>query len=123
MVKILLVDDNEDNLEILERWLTRRDYEIAVAMDGQQAVTRARDELPDLIVMDMNLPVLDGWTATSQIKSDVHLKHIPIIGLSAYNQQMDRDQAMAAGCDAYEVKPVDSEQLLSTITLLLGKKG
>jgi two-component system, cell cycle response regulator DivK len=121
VVKILLVEDNEDNRDMLIRRLQRRGYDIVVAVDGAEGVQKAASESPDLILMDMGLPVLDGWAATSQIKGSTVTKHIPIIGLSANAMAGDREKGIAAGCDDYDTKPVDINSLLGKIQALLGK--
>jgi two-component system cell cycle response regulator DivK len=119
MAKLLLVEDNEMNRDMLVRRLTRRGYQIVVAVDGNQALAMAAAEQPALILMDMNLPVLDGWEATRQLKANPATRHIPIIGLTAYAMAGDRERALAAGCDDYEVKPIDLPRLLAKIVALL----
>jgi len=119
MTKILVVEDNEMNLDMLSRRLSRRGYEIIIATDGAQGVKLAQSERPDLILMDMSLPVLDGWQATRQIKSDPELKAIPIIALTAHAIAGDREKALAAGCDEYETKPVKFPELMAKISLFL----
>jgi len=119
MAKILLVEDNEINRDMLVRRLQRRGFNMMTAVDGQQAIDMTRSEMPDLILMDMSLPVLDGWEATRQIKADPHLKHIPIIGLTAHAMIGDRDQALKAGCDDYATKPVEFEKLVELINRLI----
>src|SRR5687768_15969831 len=106
MPKILLVEDNEMNLDMLSRRLERRGYQIVIAMDGAQGVNLAKSETPDLILMDMSLPVMDGWEATRRIKGDSTVQHIPIIALTAHAIAGDREKALAAGCNEYESKPV-----------------
>jgi two-component system, cell cycle response regulator DivK len=123
MTKILLVEDNEDNRDMLIRRLQRRGFEIVIAVDGAEGVRLAGSEMPDLILMDMGLPVLDGWTATSQIKASPQTHHIPIIGLSANAMQGDRERGIAAGCDDYDTKPVEIQRLLEKISALLGKES
>lgn len=120
MARILLVEDNEMNLDMLSRRLKRRGYEVLIAMDGAQGVQMARDEAPDLILMDMSLPVMDGWEATRRIKSNSDLNQIPIIALTAHAIAGDREKALAAGCDEYESKPVKFPQLLGKIEQFLG---
>jgi two-component system, cell cycle response regulator DivK len=120
MPKILLVEDNEDNRDMLIRRLERRGFSIIVAVDGQQGVELATSELPDLILMDMSLPVMDGWTATGIIKNNAATSHIPIIGLSANAMQGDAERGRAAGCDDYDTKPVDMARLLEKIGALIG---
>jgi two-component system cell cycle response regulator DivK len=121
VVKILLVEDNEDNRDMLIRRLQRRGYDIVVAVDGAEGVQKAASETPDLILMDMGLPVLDGWAATSQIKASATTRHIPIIGLSANAMAGDREKGIAAGCDDYDTKPVDINSLLGKIQALISK--
>jgi CheY-like chemotaxis protein len=120
MPKILLVEDNELNRDMLSRRLTKRGYEISVAIDGVDGVEKARSSRPDLVLMDMSLPLKDGWEATSDLKSDPSTSHIPIIGLSAHAMDGDRDKAMRAGCNDYDTKPVELERLLGKIEALLG---
>ncbi len=115
MVKILIVEDNEDNRDMLVRRLARRGYETIVAVDGQQGIELANAERPDLILMDMSLPVLDGWEATRQLKASAQTAHIPIIGLSANAMAGDREKGLAAGCDDYDTKPVEITRLLEKI--------
>lgn len=119
MARILLVEDNEMNLDMLSRRLQKREYEVLIATDGAQGVQMATDELPDLILMDMSLPVMDGWEATRRIKSNADLAHIPIIALTAHAIAGDREKALAAGCDEYESKPVKFPQLLAKIKQFL----
>ena len=120
MPKVLLVEDNEMNLDMLTRRLQRRNYEVLIAQDGARGIELARSEKPDLILMDMSLPVLDGWQATRQIKADDDLKHIPIIALTAHAIAGDREKALAAGCDEYETKPVKFPELMAKIAQFLG---
>ena len=119
MPKILLVEDNEMNRDMLSRRLAKRGYQIAIALDGVQGVELARSELPDLILMDMSLPLKDGWQATAEIKADPATSSIPVIGLSAHAMSGDRDKAMQAGCDDYDTKPVELDHLLTKIEALL----
>ena len=119
MPKILLVEDNEMNRDMLSRRLVKRGYQVAIALDGVQGVEAARTELPDLILMDMSLPVKDGWQATAEIKADPLTSSIPVIGLSAHAMSGDRDKAMQAGCDDYDTKPVELDRLLTKIEALL----
>jgi CheY-like chemotaxis protein len=121
MTKILLVEDNDINRDMMSRRLQRRAYVMVTAVDGRQAVDMARSENPDVILMDMSLPVMDGWEATRQIKSDPNVKHIPVIGLTAHAMVGDREQALKAGCDDYATKPVDFEKLVELINKLLTK--
>ncbi len=120
MAKILLVEDNEMNLDMLSRRLERRGYEILIAMDGAQGVKIASEQQPDLILMDMSLPVMDGWEATRRIKSDAVTKNIPVIALTAHAIAGDREKALAVGCDEYESKPVKFPRLLEKIEQFLG---
>jgi CheY-like chemotaxis protein len=116
---ILVVDDNEPSRDALSRRLGRRGYRIVMAADGQQAVATARLELPDLILMDLGLPGIDGWEATRQLKAGNVTSHIPVIVLSAHAMTNDRDLALAAGADDFDTKPVRFEQLLAKIDTLL----
>jgi two-component system, cell cycle response regulator DivK len=120
MPKILLVEDNEMNRDMLSRRLRRRGYEVLIAEDGQQGVDMARAEQPDLVLMDMSLPVKDGWEATREIKADAALAAMPVIALTAHAMAGDRERVLAAGCDDYDTKPIDLERLLGKITSLLG---
>lgn len=119
MAKILVVEDNEMNLDMLSRRLTRRGHEILIATDGAQGVKLAESEKPDLILMDMSLPVLDGWQATRQIKANADIKHIPVIALTAHAIAGDREKCIAAGCDEYETKPIKFPNLMEKIDHLL----
>ena len=119
MVKILLVEDNEMNWDMLSRRLKRKGYEVVVATDGKQGVALAASEAPDLILMDMGLPVLDGWEATRQIKQSTGIQTIPIIALTSHAMKGDREKALSAGCDDYDVKPIDFPRLLEKIQQLL----
>jgi two-component system cell cycle response regulator DivK len=121
MSTILLVEDNELNRDMLSRRLERRGFTVVIAMDGQEGVDLARAKLPDLILMDMSLPVLDGWTATRALKSEAATKKIPIIALTAHAMQGDREKAMEAGCDDYDTKPVDLARLVGKMEVLLGR--
>ena len=123
MPKVLLVEDNEMNRDMLSRRLTRRGYEVAVALDGEQGVAMARSETPALILMDMSLPGLDGWEATRRIKAAPETRAIPVIALTAHAMAGDREKAIAAGCDDFDTKPVDLERLLGKIEALLGGKA
>lgn len=118
-IKILIVEDNELNLDMLSRRLQRKGYEIISAVDGEKGVNIARTENPDLILMDLSLPVLDGYDATRQLKSDPQTHSIPIIALTAHAMVGDREKAVAAGCDDYEVKPIDLPLLLEKIERLV----
>ena len=115
MAKILLVEDNEMNLDMLSRRLQRRGYDVLVATDGATGVNIAKAEMPDLILMDMSLPIMDGWEATRRIKADNTTSAIPIIALTAHAIAGDREKAIAAGCDEYESKPVKFPALLAKI--------
>ena len=119
MATILLVEDNEMNYDMLSRRLRRKGYDVLIATDGQMGVEMARAEMPALILMDMSLPVLDGWEATRQLKAAAETRAIPIIALTAHAMAGDRDQALAAGCDDYDSKPVEFERLLDKINGLL----
>jgi CheY-like chemotaxis protein len=119
MPKVLLVEDNEMNRDMLSRRLTRRGFEVVFAADGQQGVDLARSERPDIILMDMSLPVMDGWEATRRIKADATMRTIPVIGLTAHAMSGDREKAIEAGCDDYDIKPVEIDRLLGKINRLL----
>ena len=121
MPKILLVEDNEMNWDMLSRRLRRKGYEVVIATDGKQGVDTALSEVPDLILMDMSLPVLDGWEATRQIKAAPETGSIPIIALTAHAMAGDREQALAAGCDDYDIKPIEFKRLLTKMKALLEK--
>jgi len=123
MPKILLVEDNEMNRDMLSRRLTKRGYQVAIALDGVQGVELARSESPDLVLMDMSLPLKDGWEATAEIKSDPATSSIPVIGLSAHAMSGDRDKAMQAGCDDYDTKPIELDRLLKKIESLLAERA
>ena len=118
-MKILYLEDNEDNVYMLARRLRRHGFEIAVAPDGERGMAAARAERPDLILMDLSLPVLDGWEATRRLKAAPETRAIPVIALSAHAMERDRERALAAGCDDYDTKPVDRERLLAKIRALL----
>ena len=122
MAKILLVEDNEMNWDMLSRRLGRRGYEVVVAVDGEQGVAMSRSELPDLILMDMSLPILDGWEATRQIKAAPETKGIPVIALTAHAMVGDKEKAIAAGCDDYDTKPIEFKRLLDKIDTALVKE-
>jgi CheY-like chemotaxis protein len=119
MAKILIIEDNEMNRDMLSRRLARRGYEIIMAVDGEEGIATARAANPDLILMDMSLPVVDGWEATRRLKADVETQTIPVIGLTAHAMAGDRDKAIAAGCDDYDTKPVELDRLLQKIEALL----
>ena len=123
MTKILYVEDNEDNVYMLSRRLKRKGFEIVIAVDGEQGVEMASSEKPDLILMDLSLPKMDGWTATKQIKSNNDLKSIPIIALSAHAMEEHKQRALDSGCNDYDTKPVDINRLLSKISNQLGIKN
>jgi CheY-like chemotaxis protein len=118
--KILLVEDNEMNRDMLKRRLERRGYRVFVAVDGKQGLEMASSESPDLILMDMSLPEMDGWEAARRLKTDPSLSRIPLIALTAHAMAGDREKAMRAGCDDYDTKPVDLPRLLEKIQALLG---
>jgi len=120
MHRILIVEDNEMNRDMLSRRLERRGYTILMAVDGQNGVEAARREKPDLILMDMSLPVIDGWEATRVLKADAETAHIPVIALTAHAMEGDRTKAMDAGCNDYDTKPVELPRLLEKIQNLLG---
>jgi two-component system, cell cycle response regulator DivK len=122
MPRILVVEDNEMNRDMLSRRLARKKYEVLVAVDGGEGVVMARSEAPDLILMDMSLPVVDGWEATRQLKASPETKAIPIIALTAHAMSGDREKAMEAGCDDYDTKPVELPRLLGKIEALLGER-
>jgi CheY-like chemotaxis protein len=121
MAKILLVEDNEMNRDMLSRRLLRRGFEVVMAVDGGQAVTMAEGERPDLILMDMSLPVMDGWEATRRVKAAEATGHIPIIALTAHAMSGDREKALGAGCDDYDTKPIEMPRLLEKIDALLAR--
>ena len=119
MPKLLLVEDNEMNRDMLSRRLQRKGFDVVFALDGQAAVELANSERPDLILMDMSLPVMDGWEATRRIKSEADIKNIPIIALTAHAMSGDREKALEAGCEEYDTKPVDFPRLIEKIKVLL----
>ncbi|KAF0132352.1 MAG: Response regulator receiver protein [Methylocystaceae bacterium] len=119
MVKILLVEDNEMNRDMLSRRLRRNGYEVVIAIDGQQGVDMAAAESPDLILMDMSLPVIDGWEAARQVRENEATRKIPVIALTAHAMAGDREKAIEAGCDDYDTKPVEITRLLGKITALI----
>lgn len=119
MARILLVEDNEMNRDMLSRRLARRGHEVLIAIDGGEGVARASADLPDLILMDMSLPVLDGWEATRRIKADPATSKIPLIALTAHAMAGDREHALAAGCDDYDTKPIELDRLAEKIAALL----
>ena len=117
-MKILYVEDNDDNIYMLDRRLKRSGFTVLIARDGAEGVTMAGAELPDLILMDMGLPVIDGWEATRQIKAAAETKHIPVIALTANAMTGDKEKALAAGCDDFDTKPVELDRLLGKIQAL-----
>jgi CheY-like chemotaxis protein len=119
MPKILLVEDQEMNRDMLSRRLRKRGYEVEIAVDGAEGLEKAKSTSPDLILMDMSLPVIDGWEATRRLKADDETKGVPIIALTAHAMSTDREKAMEAGCDEYETKPVELPRLLAAIEKLL----
>jgi CheY-like chemotaxis protein len=121
MAKVLLVEDNEMNRDMLSRRLERKGFDVVFALDGQAAVEMAESERPDVILMDMSLPVMDGWEATRRIKADGELKSIPVIALTAHAMSGDREKALEVGCEEYDTKPVDFPRLVDKINKLLKK--
>lgn len=119
MTKILIVEDNEMNLDMLSRRLARKGYEIISARDGESGITACRDQRPDVVLMDMSLPVMDGWSATRALKQDVATAQIPVVALTAHAMQADREKALEAGCDAFATKPIDLPELIQTIESLV----
>ena len=119
MTKILYVEDNEMNRDMLSRRLERRKYEVSLALDGKEGLEKMKSEKPDLVLMDMGLPVMDGWEATSTAKSDEEIKKIPIIALTAHALESDREKALGCGADDFDTKPVDFKRLLGKIENLL----
>ena len=122
MLRILLVEDNDMNRDMLSRRLVRNGYEVLLAMDGQQGIDMALSEHPDLILMDMSLPVIDGWEATRRIKANDATRRIPVIALTAHAMAGDREKAIEVGCDDYDTKPVEISRLVGKITALLKPK-
>jgi CheY-like chemotaxis protein len=120
MAKILLVEDNEMNRDMLTRRLQRRGHEVLVAVDGADGLAKAQHHLPGLILMDMSLPIIDGWEATRQLKADPATSGIPVIALTAHAMSEDREKALEAGCDDYDTKPVEFNRLVGKIDALLG---
>jgi two-component system cell cycle response regulator DivK len=123
MPRILLVEDNEMNRDMLSRRLARKGFEVAIAVDGQEGLSIARVQQPDLILMDMSLPIIDGWEATKQLKTDTNTQNIPIIGLSAHAMTGDREKGIAAGCNDYDTKPIEFKRLLAKIQALLNQNA
>jgi two-component system, cell cycle response regulator DivK len=122
MPRILVVEDSEMNRDMLSRRLARKKYEVLVAVDGGEGVVMARSEAPDLILMDMSLPVVDGWEATRQLKASPETEAIPIIALTAHAMSGDREKAMEAGCEDYDTKPIELPRLLDKMEALLGNQ-
>jgi two-component system cell cycle response regulator DivK len=120
MAKVLLVEDKEMNRDMLSRRLIRRGFEVVFAVDGKQGVDLARSEKPDIILMDMSLPVMDGWEATRCVKADAATRSVPVIGLTAHAMSGDREKAIEAGCDDYDTKPVELDRLIGKMERLLG---
>jgi len=123
VAKILIVEDNEMNRDMLSRRLARRGYEIVMAVDGAEGIATAQTIRPDLILMDMSLPVVDGWQATRRLKADAATRAIPVIGLTAHAMAGDREKVIEAGCDDYDTKPVELPRLLQKIEALLSRAG
>jgi two-component system, cell cycle response regulator DivK len=119
MARILLVEDNEMNRDMLSRRLTKRGYDVTLAVDGLQGVELARSDPPDLILMDMSLPVMSGWDATSELKQDDQTKAVPVLALTAHSMSGDHERALAVGCDDFDTKPIDLTRLLEKIEKLL----
>jgi two-component system, cell cycle response regulator DivK len=123
MAKILIVEDNEMNRDMLSRRLIRRGYEVVMAIDGAEGITAAKKEKPDLVLMDMSLPVVDGWEATRRLKAEPLTQAIPVIGLTAHAMAGDREKVIESGCDDYDTKPVELSRLLQKIEALLARSG
>jgi CheY-like chemotaxis protein len=123
MSRLLLVEDNDMNREMLSRRLQRKGFEVLIAIDGEEGIQVARSEHPDLILMDMSLPLLDGWETTRRLKSSPSTSSIPVVALTAHAIPGDREKALAVGCDEYDTKPVDIVRLLEKIQFLLHKSG
>jgi len=121
MTTILIVEDNEMNRDMLSRRLERKGYKVLLAVDGEVGLEVARANTPDLILMDMSLPVVDGWEATRRLKADNALKHIPVMALTAHAMASDRDKALEAGCDDYDTKPIELPRLVTKIEALLAR--
>ena len=121
--KVLLVEDNEMNRDMLSRRLKKREHEVLIAVDGQQGVEMARSEKPDIVLMDMSLPVKDGWEATRELKADESTKATPVIALTAHAMAGDKEKCLEAGCDDYDTKPIEFKRLLGKIEALLGGAG
>ncbi len=118
MPKVLLVEDNEANRDMLSRRLQRRGFEVVFAVDGAEGVARSKSDAPDIVLMDMSLPVMNGWEATRAIKADTNTAHVPVIALTAHSMAGDREKAMEAGCDDYDTKPIDLPRLLEKMAAL-----
>ena len=123
MPRILLVEDNEMNRDMLSRRLQRRGYEVIIAVDGQIGIDMAKSETPDLILMDMSLPVIDGWEATRTLKAADQTRNIPVIALTAHAMSTDRDKAIQAGCDDYDTKPIELPRLLGKMEALMKSRS
>jgi two-component system, cell cycle response regulator DivK len=123
MFKLLLVEDNEMNRDMLSRRLQRKGFQVVMAVDGEDGIKKARSEAPDLILMDMSLPVVDGWEATRRLKASPDANAIPVLALTAHAISGDRERAIDAGCDDYDTKPVEFSRLLAKIQALLGTKA
>jgi CheY-like chemotaxis protein len=121
VVKVLLVEDNDVNRDMLVRRLFKRGFDMVVAIDGEDALSVAHSEQPDLILMDMSLPVMDGWQTTSQLKANIKTAHIPVIALTAHAMLEDRNRCYAAGCDDYDTKPIEIDRLVSKMQVLIGR--
>ena len=121
MRRVLLVEDNEMNRDMLSRRLQRRGYEVIIALDGQQGVQMAQSRSPDVVLMDMSLPVMDGWEATRTLKSSPETRNIPVIALTAHAMSTDRERAMEAGCDDYDTKPIELTRLIAKIESLIAR--
>jgi CheY-like chemotaxis protein len=122
MAKILIVEDNEMNRDMLSRRLIRKDFEVVIAVDGQQGVDMALSENPDVILLDMSLPIMDGWEAARHLKASDETKNIPVIALTAHAMAGDKEKALEAGCDDYDTKPVEFKRLLGKINTFLGSE-
>ena len=123
MTKILVVEDNEMNRDMLSRRLVRKGYEVVVAVDGRAGVDAARTESPDLVLMDLSLPEIDGWEATRMLKADASTRTIPVVALTAHAMSGDRASALEAGCDAFELKPIDFPRLIEQMESLLAARA
>ena len=123
MPKILLVEDNEMNRDMLSRRLTRKGFDVVIAVDGSEALDMVANELPALILMDMSLPVIDGWEATRRLKADASTRDIPVIALTAHAMSSDREKCLDAGCDDYDTKPIELKRLLEKIQKHLERVG